>query len=247
MRKLPLYAPQGWLDQNTNARPAFYAGNGAPLSFKYNVNDYFLDYSTGDLHQKTDPATWTLLGTLPGSTAPSMAEVLAAVYPVGCLYTTTDGTNPATTFGFGTWAAFGAGRVMVGYDSGDTDFDTAEETGGAKTRTPSAHSGAAVAAHAAHTHAVTSNVAVGDHGAHTHDIASQLATPDLFTSNTGGTGVSGRSGNPSATLTHSVTNNAVTSGDPSASLTHSVTQPSDHSAISVVQPYIVVHVWKRTA
>lgn len=58
---------------------------------------------------------------------------LAEVYPVGCIYTSTVSTNPATVFGFGTWAAFGAGRVLVGVDSGDADFDTAEETGGAKT------------------------------------------------------------------------------------------------------------------
>jgi microcystin-dependent protein len=37
--------------------------------------------------------------------------------------------------GFGTWAAFGAGRVLVGLDAGDVDFDTVEETGGAKTHT----------------------------------------------------------------------------------------------------------------
>lgn len=46
---------------------------------------------------------------------------------------------------------------------------------------------------------------------------------------------------------HGVTNNAVTSGNPSATLAHSVTQPSDHSAMSVVQPYVVVYFWKRTA
>ena len=35
--------------------------------------------------------------------------------------------------GFGTWVAFGAGKVPVGIDSSDTDFDTVEETGGSKT------------------------------------------------------------------------------------------------------------------
>jgi hypothetical protein len=33
-------------------------------------------------------------------------------------------------FGFGTWVAFGAGRVMVGFNSDNSLFNTAEETGG---------------------------------------------------------------------------------------------------------------------
>ena len=61
---------------------------------------------------------------------------LASIYPVGSIYmNATSSTNPATLIGFGTWVAFGAGRVPVGIDSSDTDFDTAEETGGAKTHT----------------------------------------------------------------------------------------------------------------
>ena len=61
---------------------------------------------------------------------------LAAVYPVGSIYiNATNSTNPASLLGFGTWAAFGAGRVMVGLNSSDSDFDTAEETGGSKTHT----------------------------------------------------------------------------------------------------------------
>jgi len=61
---------------------------------------------------------------------------LASIYPVGSIYmNATSSTNPATLIGFGTWVAFGAGRVPVGIDATDTDFDTAEETGGAKTHT----------------------------------------------------------------------------------------------------------------
>ena len=61
---------------------------------------------------------------------------LDTIYPIGSIYTNaTDSTNPGTLLGFGTWVSFGAGRVTVGIDSSDSDFDTAEETGGAKTTT----------------------------------------------------------------------------------------------------------------
>jgi len=61
-------------------------------------------------------------------------------YPVGSIYmNASDATNPATLLGFGTWVAFGAGRVPVGIDSGDTDFDTAEEIGGSKVPALLAH------------------------------------------------------------------------------------------------------------
>lgn len=66
----------------------------------------------------------------------TQAEILAAAYPVGSIYiNATNSTNPGTLLGFGTWSAFGAGRVPVGFDSGQTEFDAAEKTGGAKTHT----------------------------------------------------------------------------------------------------------------
>jgi len=64
----------------------------------------------------------------------TLPELMLAMHPVGCIYTSVVSTSPATLFG-GTWAAFGAGRVLVGIDSADTSFDVVEETGGAKTRT----------------------------------------------------------------------------------------------------------------
>ena len=76
----------------------------------------------------------TLSGTL--NIGSNTATTIQAVYPVGSIYINAAvSTNPATLLGFGTWAAFGAGRVMVGLDSGDSDFDTALETGGSKTHT----------------------------------------------------------------------------------------------------------------
>lgn len=75
-------------------------------------------------------------------------EIGKLMYPVGCIYTSVNSTNPNTSLGFGTWTAFGAGRVPVGFSSGETEFDTDEETGGAKTVTlTSAQSGVP-----AHTH-----------------------------------------------------------------------------------------------
>lgn len=41
----------------------------------------------------------------------------------------------AAYFGFGTWAAYGAGQVLVGVDSGQTEFATVGQTGGEKTHT----------------------------------------------------------------------------------------------------------------
>lgn len=76
--------------------------------------------------------------TISGGTVASdtnVVEVLKKVYPVGCIYTSTVSTNPSILFGFGTWSAFGAGKVMVGLDSTDTDFNTIGKTGGTKTHT----------------------------------------------------------------------------------------------------------------
>ena len=42
--------------------------------------------------------------------------------------------NPGTLFG-GTWVAWGVGRVPVGVDTAQTEFDTVDKTGGAKTHT----------------------------------------------------------------------------------------------------------------
>jgi hypothetical protein len=53
-------------------------------------------------------------------------------WPVGSVFTSVVDTNPATLLGFGTWSSIAEGRVLVGLDPNDTDFDVVEETGGAK-------------------------------------------------------------------------------------------------------------------
>ena len=56
-------------------------------------------------------------------------------FPIGSIFISVVSTNPGTLLGYGTWSAFGAGRTLVSLDSGQTEFDTVEETGGSKTHT----------------------------------------------------------------------------------------------------------------
>ena len=56
------------------------------------------------------------------------------IYPVGSVYLSINNANPGTIFG-GTWASWGTGRVPVGVDTSQTEFNTVQKTGGAKTHT----------------------------------------------------------------------------------------------------------------
>lgn len=70
-------------------------------------------------------------GTGVGTMANLAIEIGKLNYPVGSLYFNSSvTTNPATLLGFGTWTAFGAGRVPVGYNASNALFDALEETGG---------------------------------------------------------------------------------------------------------------------
>lgn len=54
-------------------------------------------------------------------------------YYVGKIVMDTANVNPATYLGFGTWQYWGQGRVPVGVDTTDSDFNSVEKTGGEKT------------------------------------------------------------------------------------------------------------------
>ena len=93
--------------------------------------------------------------------AASTAFVQAAIsllYPIGSIYTNaTSAVNPATLLGFGTWSAFAAGRVMVGFNSANALFDTAEETGGSADAITVSHTHTATVTDPGHVHQQNGN------------------------------------------------------------------------------------------
>jgi hypothetical protein len=151
-----------------------------------------------------------------------------ALYPVGSIYTNaTNNTNPATLLGFGTWTAFGAGRVMVGFNGSDPLFDTAEETGGSKD-----------AIVVSHTH--TFSATTGSSGAHTHtvDTNNQGAGDTHRTS-----GFAARWQNSDGTFTPS-TNEA---GAHTHTVSGTTASTGSSGTNANLPPYITVYMWKRVA
>jgi hypothetical protein len=108
--------------------------------------------------------TTDVTGTLPvangGTGVTSAAAITALVgnllFPVGSIYTNASvATNPGTLLGFGTWTAFAAGRVPVGFDAGNALFDTAEETGGSADAITVSHTHTATSTDSGHTHGIS--------------------------------------------------------------------------------------------
>jgi hypothetical protein len=170
-----------------------------------------------------------------------IAATKAALYPIGSIYTNaTNNTNPATLLGFGTWVAFGAGRVPVGFDATDPLFDTAEETGGSKDAAVVAHTHTGTTASSgSHQHYILDNARSGSEAQY---------TPTVYADKTLA-GMGGGGGYELYTL--SGTTNAATGGLTSSAgaHTHSFTTGSTGSSgtNANLQPYITVYMWKRTA
>jgi hypothetical protein len=168
--------------------------------------------------------------SISGSLLLNGISLAAIMYPVGSLYLTTVSTNPATIFGFGTWVAHAKGQALVGKADSGT-FATAGSTGGAETVTlTSAQSGLK-----SHTHTGATYGA----GAHNHSLSINWG------SSGGAWGVTEASGKSSNGLM-SGWMGAV--GDHAHSVDVYGNSASDAaSAHSILQPYLVIYVWKRTA
>lgn len=153
----------------------------------------------------------TATGAVTGSNLSGTNTGNSASWPIGAVFFSVVSTNPNTLLGFGTWSQIGTGKFVVGINSADADFDTVEETGGAKTLDNS------------HVHTLS---------AHTHDIGHAHA-PGTLTS-----------GAPPPVLPVNDTALGVTaSGVPSTDATNS----QGSATQSILPPYIVLYMWKRTA
>lgn len=185
----------------------------------------------GAVSSKADLASPTFTGTPAAPTAIAgtnttqlattafVTAALGAIYPVGSIYiNATSSSNPSVLLGFGTWEAFGAGRMIVGLNASDALFDTAEETGGSKD-----------AIVVSHTHTATSTVTDPGH-VHAHEPFSQ-----------GSGGSAGFQGaNWGSTRNTSSATTGITVATTNASTGSSGTNAN-------LPPYIVARMWKRTA
>jgi hypothetical protein len=227
------------------AKDALASGNASKIVKGTEIDTEFNNIATA-VATKADLASPTFTGTpaLPsGTTAVTQTStddstklattafvqdvvdaVKSALYPVGSIYTNaTSSTNPGTLLGFGTWTAFGAGRVMVGLNASDSAFDTAEETGGSKD-----------AINVSHSHTATTTVT--DPG-HVHSTAlyyrphSASGAAQNYAQNTTGFG-------------SQISTNSNTTGITAAT---SISTEGSSATNANLQPYIVVYMWKRTA
>jgi hypothetical protein len=158
------------------------------------------------------------------ATTAFVQAVVQALHPVGSIYSATVSTNPATLFGFGTWTAFGAGRVLVGNGGGFS----AGATGGSADAITVAHT---------HTYSGTTG-AMNSNASHSHSTVLNYYSPDAAA------GTFSRGG--SANFTSSNGTNAT-----NIDHTHSYSGTTDSAGSSGtnanLQPYIVVYMWQRTA
>lgn len=238
--------------QSTNFATKDNLPSGDPLKIVKGteINTEFANIATA-VATKADLASPTFTGTpsLPtGTTAVTQSfgnnttaiattafvqAALAALYPVGSIYTNaTNSTNPGTLLGFGTWTAFGAGRVMVGFNASNSLFDTAEETGGS-----------ADAIVVSHTHTGTT----ASSGAASGTLVTGVGDFGDFQ---GASGVFSLSGSqPSRSQGAAGTGSYTTATMSISAHTHTITTDSTGSSGTNAnyQPYITVYMWKRTA
>ena len=144
-----------------------------------------------------------------------------AAWPVGSVFISTSATNPGTSLGCGTWTTFAAGRVLIGSDATQSEFDTAEEIGGAKTHTLT------TAELPAHSHNVT------DPG-HSH------VTQRYPTATGGSSGFT-----IDTSMSGTLADNTLATKGTTTGVT--VANTGSDQAFSTLPPYTVVYFWRRAS
>lgn len=98
----------------------------------------------------TTPTASAGTSTTQIATTSFVTTALQALYPIGTIYSSTSSTNPGTIFGFGTWVAYGAGRVLIGQSG--TGLYVAGNTGGSADAVLVSHTHTATVTDPGHLH-----------------------------------------------------------------------------------------------
>lgn len=161
-----------------------------------------------------------------------MLDTMKKIYPVGSIYISTVSTNPATLFGFGTWEAMPAGRVLLAQGTASWGTYNAGSTGGEAT------------------HQLT----VGELPSHGHSASTNTAN---LTGNANSIGINYDEVSVSGIISKNRGNDyGGTNNDHNktgflinASHSHTVTinNTGSNQAHNNLQPYISVYMWKRSA
>ena len=112
-------------------------GNGIAVGKVAESDGFEVDWNSKFNKQVDVEGTTNLKGAVNVSSKTNLKlggiSLIDMFYPVGSIYMSTSSTNPSDFMG-GTWVAWGSGRVPVGVDTNDTDFNTPNKTGGEKTQ-----------------------------------------------------------------------------------------------------------------
>ena len=162
----------------------------------------------------------------------NISETLKKVYPVGSIYMSTVSTNPATLFGFGTWEAMPAGRVLLAQGTASWGTYNAGSTGGEATHALT------VGEIPSHNHTASTNT-TGNHHHGTVWTEGNYNVWGLYNSSTNHRGMG--AGND---YDNALPN---TSTDGNHSHTVNISNTGSNQSHNNLQPYLVVYIWQRTA
>ena len=97
----------------------------------FRIGDLSGNEATQRFTQATGQKVWWRYRNTAGNWTPWVVEGIDNFYPIGAIYQSAAPTDPSTFMG-GVWERFGNGKVLVGADETDADFNAANKQGGVK-------------------------------------------------------------------------------------------------------------------